>query len=155
MAVGSLRHVEQSHVGPHRLTRLAHLNEHVAVDLGDLAARDAGAEVEPVAVLGHDVGDLALLVQHEQRHVRRGGLGQTQGAGRHLLSLYTDRNKNHTILIKAPGHLVQKCPHPVGTSVVGNVGRGGDAGTRVHHQPLRGGELIIIQRQVFQFDIDK
>ena len=145
VAVGSLRHVEQAHVGPHRLARLAHLYEHVAVDLGDLAARDAGAEVEPVAVLGHDVGDLALLVQHEQRHVRRGGLGQAKVAGSHLLSLYTDRNKN---LIKAPGHLVQKCPDPVGTSVVRNVGRGGDAGTRVHHQPLRGGKLIITETSI-------
>ena len=98
VAVGSLRHVEQSHVGPHRLARLAHLYEHVAVDLGDLAARDAGAEVEPVAVLGHDVGDLALLVQHEQRHVRRGGLGQAQVAGSHLLTLKMDRNKNHSFI---------------------------------------------------------
>ena len=57
------------------------------MDLTEFAAWEAGAQVESVAVLGDDVGHLALLVQHEERHVGGGGLSQAEVAGRHLLTL--------------------------------------------------------------------
>ena len=62
--------------------------------------------------------DLALFVQHEQRHVSSGGLSQAQVTGRDLLAL------------------VQQCPDTIGTSVVRNVGAGGDACSGVDHETL-------------------
>ena len=87
VSVGSLRHVEQSHVRPDWLAGLADLYEHVAVNLGDLAAGDPGPQVEAVTVLGDDVRYLGLFVQHEQSHVGGGGLGQAQVTGSDLLTL--------------------------------------------------------------------
>ena len=92
VSVGPLRHVKQSHVRPDGLARLADLYEHVAVDLGDLTAGDPGRQVQPVTVLGDDVRDLGLFVQHEQSHVGRGGLGQTQVTGSDLLTLQDRRS---------------------------------------------------------------
>ena len=96
VSVGPLGHVKQPHVGPHRLAGLADFYEHVAVHLGDLTPRYAGPQVEPVTVLGHDVGDLGLLVQHEQRHVGSGGLGQAQVTRRDLLALTQATVTTHT-----------------------------------------------------------
>ena len=73
--VCSLRDVKQPDVGPDWFARLAHLDEHVPVDLGELIARDAGAKVEAVAVLGDNVGDLTGPVEHEEGHVGGGRLG--------------------------------------------------------------------------------
>ena len=87
VSVSSLGHIEQSDVGSDGLAGLADLYEHVSVHLGDLTARDPGPQVEPITVLGDDVRDLGLFVQHEQRHVGSGGLGQTQVAGSYLLTL--------------------------------------------------------------------
>ena len=87
VSVSSLSHIKQSDVGSDGLAGLADLYEHVPVDLGDLATGDPGPEVEPVTVLGDDVGDLGLFVQHEQSHVGSGGLGQTQVTGSYLLPL--------------------------------------------------------------------
>ena len=75
VSVGPLRHIKQSHVRPDWLARLADLNEHVAVHLGDLTPGDPGPQVESVTVLGDNVRDLGLFVQHEQGHVGSGGLG--------------------------------------------------------------------------------
>ena len=87
VSVGPLGHVKQPHVGPHRLAGLADFYEHVAVHLGDLTAGDPGPQVEAVTVLGDNVRDLGLFVQHEQGHVGSGGLGQAQVTGSYLLSL--------------------------------------------------------------------
>ena len=87
MSVGSLGYIEQSHVRPHGLARLADLYEHVAVNLRDLTTGDPRPQVESVTVLGDDVRDLGLFVQHEQSHVASCGLGQSQVTGSDLLTL--------------------------------------------------------------------
>ena len=43
--------------------------------------------MQPVAVLRDDMGYFALFVEHKERHVGRGGLGQSQVAGSNLLAL--------------------------------------------------------------------
>ena len=87
VSVSSLSHIEQSDVGSDGLAGLADLYEHVTVHLGDLTTGDPRPQVESVTVLGDDVRDLGLFVQHEQRHVGSGGLGQPQVTGRYLLTL--------------------------------------------------------------------
>ena len=74
--------------------------------------------MKAVTILGHDVGDLALLVEHEQCHVGSGGLSQAQVTGGDLFAL------------------VQECPDAIGPPVVGDVGTGGGARPGVDHQPL-------------------
>ena len=88
MSVSSLGHIEQSDVGSDGLAGLADLYEHVTVHLGDLTTGDPRPQVEPVTVLGDDVRDLGLFVQHEQSHVGSRGLGQTQVTGSDLLTLH-------------------------------------------------------------------
>ena len=97
VSVGPLRHIKQSHVRPHGLARLADLYEHVAVHLGDLTAGDPGPQVEAVTVLGDNMRDLGLFVQHEQGHVGSGGLGQAQVTGRDLLTLQDRQGKGEII----------------------------------------------------------
>ena len=99
VSVSPLRHVKQSHERSDRLARLTDLYEHVPVNLGDLAARDPRPQVEPVTVLGDDVGDLGLFVQHEQSHVGSGGLGQTQVTGSYLLPLQHSKPGYYDIIL--------------------------------------------------------
>merc|ERR1711923_524681 len=87
VSVSPLRHVKQSHERSDGLAGLAHLDEHISVNLRDLAARDPGPQVEPVTVLRDDVRYLGLFVQHEQSHVGSGRLGQSQVTGSYLLTL--------------------------------------------------------------------
>ena len=108
--------IKQADVGSDGLAGLANLYEHVTMhlrvndgdsdekgdnkgtddnqddedkmtDLGELGPWKSGAKMESVTVLGDDVGDLALPVEHEEGHVGRGGLGQAQVTGSHLLAL--------------------------------------------------------------------
>ena len=87
VSVGSLRDVKQPDVWSDWFAGLADLNEHVPVDLGYLAPGYPRPQVEAVTVLGHDVGYLALLVQHEQSHVGSRGLGQAQVTGSDFFTL--------------------------------------------------------------------
>ena len=48
--------------------------------------------MQPVAVLRDDMGYFALFIEHKERHVGRGGLGQSQVAGSNLLALQSHQS---------------------------------------------------------------
>lgn len=52
----------------------AALREHVSVELGERPARQAGAHVQAVTVLGHHELERATRPQSRQRHMSEGGL---------------------------------------------------------------------------------
>ena len=116
LPISPLCNIKQADVGSDGLAGLANLYEHVAMhlrvndgdsdqkgdyeatndnkddegnmtDLGELGPGKSGAKVESVTVLGDDVGDLALPVEHEEGHVGRGGLGKAKVTGSNLLAL--------------------------------------------------------------------
>ena len=62
--------------------------------------------MEAIAVLADNVGDLPLPIEHEERHVSRGGLGKAKVACSNLLTL------------------VQQGPHSLGSTIVRDVRRG-------------------------------
>ena len=67
--------------------------------------------MEPVAVLADYVGDLALPVEHEERHVSRGGLGQTKVTGSYFFTLqyyFVKITRNLMNIGVVPGQVMSK-----------------------------------------------